>query len=171
MSGCDLQIAVFLSLLLFWCTKQQRTSPQTTSPRSLHLLHDANKHHHSRDDATFHTSATTIFTTRHSASTVRSRSTRDGWRSGVAAAATSRQDLPPKTPAQDLPPKTPAQTAPAKTHPPQNPKRGEEGGGVACRLPIGGAPPYKRRDKAAQGRRRKGEGVFAVQFCSEAVLF
>ena len=103
-TGCDLQIAVFLSLLLFWCTKQQRTSPQTTSPRSLHLLHDANKQPHSRDDATFHTNATTIFTTRHSASTVRSRSKRDGWRSGVAAAANSRQDLPPKTPAQTFPP-------------------------------------------------------------------
>ena len=44
LTGCDLQIAVFLFLLLLWCTKQQRTSPQTTSPRSLHLLHDANNH-------------------------------------------------------------------------------------------------------------------------------
>ena len=44
LSGCDLQLAVFLFLLLFWRTKQQRTSPQPTSPRSLHLLHDANNH-------------------------------------------------------------------------------------------------------------------------------
>ena len=43
-TGCDFQFAVFLSLLLFWCTKQQRTSPQPTSPRSLHLLHDTNNH-------------------------------------------------------------------------------------------------------------------------------
>ena len=35
LTGCDLQIAVFLSLLLFWCTKQQRSSPQT-SPCSHH---------------------------------------------------------------------------------------------------------------------------------------
>ena len=44
---------------------------------------------HPRHDATFHTSATTISTTRHSTSTVRSRSPRDGWRNGVAVVSTN----------------------------------------------------------------------------------
>ena len=58
LTGCDLQIAVFLSLLLFWCTKQQTTSPrshhtprrQQTPPftRRRHLPHQRyNQLHHS----------------------------------------------------------------------------------------------------------------------------
>ena len=42
--------------------------------------------------------------------------------------------FPAKTPAQELPPKN----APNPTHLLRNPKRGEEGGRVACPLPIGG---------------------------------
>ena len=62
--------------------------------------------------------------------------------------------FPAKTPAQDLPPKTPARTAPAKTHPLRNPKRGEEGGGVACPLPIGGCGCDA--SKRGRGAGRKG---------------
>ena len=63
----------------------------------------------------------------------------------MAAAATSRQDLPPKTPVR---------TAPAKDHPLQNPKREEEGGGEACRLPIGGCAMRGGRKGAGRGAKR-----------------
>ena len=58
---------------------------------------------HSRHDATFHNSATTIFTTRHSTSTVRSRSPRDGWkeRSSSSSNQAAKGHLLPRTPAQN----------------------------------------------------------------------
>ena len=143
LTGCDLQLAVFLSLLLFWCTKQQRTSPQTISPRSHHTPR-RQQSLHARDDATFHTSATTVFTTRHSASTVRSQSMREGWRSGVAAAAISRPKRPRKPSRLKL--------IPLSTEV----RRGRGRGGVS-------SPDWRvrdaRRPKGGGARSKKGGGT------------
>ena len=120
-SGCDLYIAFFFYLLFFWCTSnnglvehiilhahiilQAHTKLATTPPP----LHQRN----------------TINGTRRQTSTMWSRSPRDGWRRGMAAAR--------------FPAKTPTRTAPPKDHHlPRNPKRREAGGGVTCPLPIGG---------------------------------
>ena len=122
--------------------QQQRPPNSHHNPR----LHHIPRSHQARDDTTSPTH--TINGTRHQTSTVWSRSPRDGWRRGVAAAR--------------FPAKTPARTAAAKAHhlpvsearrdfppkrprgPPQQmlillclfPKRGKAGGrgGVSSRL-------------------------------------
>ena len=73
----------------------------------------------------------------------------------MAAAATSRQDLPPKTPAR---------TAPAKDHPPLRVRSEErKGEGLPCRLPIGGCTSEAaERGRGAEqkgGRNLPKEGV------------
>ena len=55
--------------------------------------------------------------------------------------------FPAKTPAQELPPKN----APNPTHLLRNPKRGEEGGGVACPLRLEGADATRPKEGGARG--------------------
>ena len=136
LTGCDLQIAVFLFLLLFWCTKQQRTSLQTTSPRSLHLLHDANNH--SRHATT---PPSTPALPPSSPLAIQRAPCGHDLRGTDGGAAWQRQQPPakisrPKRPCKDLPPKTPAQTFSPETHPPlhRSEERKGEGWRVISRL-------------------------------------
>ena len=104
--AATLQLVVFLLLSLFWYTKQQRTSPQPTSQRSRHSLHNANNH-------AIHTTTPPSTTTLPPSSqlailnTHRAVTISAGRMEGAGVAATraqrniSRPKLPPKPPAQN----------------------------------------------------------------------
>ena len=134
-------------------------TPRRQQPRRQQSLH-------SRHDATFHKCATTIFTTRHSSSTVRSRSPRDGWKeqSGSSSNQCVKGHLPPRSPAQNARAnisraKRPREHFPLESRSPLHRSEEREGGGVfspdwrmrdVTRPKRGGAergegPPYKRR--------------------------
>ena len=85
--GCDLQVVVFLYLLLFWCTKQQWPRNNHYTPCSHHTprsYHTPTLHH--------------LPHTRHSAGTVWSRSPREGWGSDNGTRV-----FPPFSPSYCLP--------------------------------------------------------------------
>ena len=159
--AATLQLAVFILLSLFWCTKQ-RTSPQRTSQRSRHSLHDANNHaiHSTTPTITpftprrhlqqlrYHHLRNSPFSTR----TVRSRSPRDGWKERGWQQQRVRRDIScPKLPPEYLPPKPPAQNSRSNISRPNLPSLvvlSEKGGG-------GGAssPDWRMRGVTWPGRR------------------
>ena len=96
-------------LSLFWCnnnTNIATTNISTITPFTPRRQQRRHSHH----DATFNNYTTTIFATRHSTRTARSRSPRDGWKERGGSSKGAERHLPPEY----LPRESPARISPAR---------------------------------------------------------
>ena len=146
LTGCDASVSHFSFPIVILVHKTTTNIAATNISPITPFTPRRQQSLHSRHDATFHNCATTIFTTRHSTNTVRSRSPRDGWkeRSGSSSNQCVKGHLPPRSPAQNARanisrPKRPREHFPLEFRSPLHRSEEREGGGVS-------SPDWRVRD-------------------------